>query len=154
MAQDVRIEQVTSAGHVYEQVVALGDANSATLGQLPYAVFEEAAAAGCLLAAKRRDDIIGYALFALRKRRHEVSLTHLCVRDDMRSTGAARRLVEEIVRLHPDRRGIRLRCRTDYPAHDMWPRLGWEEWGRRRGRSRAGHMLAMWLKLWPVGHRT
>ena len=146
MAQDVKIEQVNSAGHVYEQVVALGDANSATLGQLPYAVFEEAAAAGCLLAAMQRGDVIGYALFALRNRRHEVSLTHLCVRDEMRSAGAARRLVEEIVRLHPDRRGIRLRCRIDYPAHDMWPRLGFEEWGRRRGRSRAGHMLAVWWR--------
>ena len=144
MAQDVRIEQVDATEPTYEQVVALGDANSATLGQLPYAVFEEAASAGCLLAATRQSDVIGYALFALRKRRHEVSLTHLCVRDDMRGTGAARRLVEEIVRLHPDRRGIRLRCRVDYAAHEMWPQLGFVEWGRRSGRSRAGHMLAIW----------
>ena len=146
MPQDVRIEQVEAASQAYDQVVKLGDANSATLGHLPYAVFEEAASAGCLLAAKRHGDVIGYALFALRKRRHEISLTHLCVRDDMRSTGAARRLVEEVVRLHPDRRGIRLRCRTDYSAHEMWPRLGFEEWGRRRGRSRAGHMLAVWWR--------
>ena len=146
MAQDVRIEQVDAAEPTYEQVVALGDANSATLGQLPYAVFEEAASAGCLLAATRQSDVIGYALFALRKRRHEVSLTHLCVRDDMRGTGAARRLVEEIVRLHPDRRGIRLRCRIDYAAHEMWPQLGFEEWSRRPGRSRAKHMLAVWWR--------
>lgn len=146
MAQDVRIEQIGAAGPTYVQVVALGDANSATLGQLPYAVFEEAASAGCLLAATQASDVIGYALFALRKRRHEVSLTHLCVRDDLRGTGTARRLVEEIVRLHPDRRGIRLRCRIDYAAHEMWPLLGFEEWSRRRGRSRAGHMLAIWWR--------
>ena len=146
MPRCVRIERVEAAGNAYEQVVALGDANSATLGHLPYAVFEEAASAGCLLAARQRGDVIGYALFALRKRRHEVSLTHLCVRDDMRSTGAARGLVEEIVRLYPDRRGIRLRCRTDFAAHQMWPRLGFEEWGHQRGRSRAGHMLAVWWR--------
>lgn len=146
MAHDVRIEQVEAGGQTYDQVVELGDANSSTLGQLPYAVFTEAAASGCLLAAMRRGEVIGYALFALRKRRHEVSLTHLCVRNDMRKSGAARRLVEEITRLHPDRRGIRLRCRVDYPAHDMWPRLGFEEWSRLRGRSRAGHMLAVWWR--------
>ena len=98
MTQGLRIERVEAAGADYDRVVELGDANSATLGQLPYAVFEEAAASGCLLAAKLRGEVIGYALFALRKRRHEVSLTHLCVRSDMRRTGAARRLVEEIVR--------------------------------------------------------
>ena len=109
-------------------------------------MFEEAAASGCLLAAKLHGEVIGYALFALRKRRHEVSLTHLCVRSDMRRTGAARRLVEEIVRRHPLRQGIRLRCRIDYAAHRMWPQLGFEEWGHRRGRSQAGHMLAVWWK--------
>ena len=146
MTQGVRIEQVEAAGADYDRVVELGDANSATLGQLPYAVFEEAAASGCLLAAKLRGEVIGYALFALRKRRHEVSLTHLCVRSDKRRTGAARRLVEEIVRRHPLRQGIRLRCRVDYAAHHMWPQLGFEEWGHRRGRSQAGHMLAVWWK--------
>lgn len=146
MTQGVRIERVEAAGADYDQVVELGDANSATLGQLPYAVFEEAAASGCLLAAKLRGEVIGYALFSLRKRRHDVSLKHLCVRSDTRGTGAARRLVEEIVRRHPLRQGIRLRCRVDYAAHHMWPQLGFEEWSRSPGRSHAGHMLAAWWR--------
>ncbi|WP_419946398.1 GNAT family N-acetyltransferase [Candidatus Poriferisodalis sp.] len=126
--------------------MALGDANSATLGHLPYAVFEEAAASGRLLAAARGGEVVGYALFALRSRRHEVSLTHLCVRDSERSKGTARSLVNEIVRRHEARRGIRLKCRVDYPAHHMWPRLGFEQWSRRPGRSHAGHELATWWR--------
>ena len=146
MAQASRIEPVDADGPLYEQVVELGDANSATLGHLPYAVFEEAAESGCLLAAARDGEVVGYALFALRSRRHEVSLTHLCVRDSERGQGTARSLVEEIARRHAARRGIRLRCRIDYPAHHMWPQLGFEQWGRRPGRSHAGHELATWWR--------
>lgn len=146
MTQASRIELVETNGPLYDQVVALGDANSATLGHLPYAVFEEAAASGCLLAVARNGEVVGYALFALRSRRYEVSLTHLCVRVSERGNGTARSLVEEIIRRHEARRGIRLRCRVDYPAHHMWPRLGFEQWSRRPGRSHAGHELATWWR--------
>lgn len=146
MTQASQIEPVEANGLLYDQVVALGDANSATLGHLPYAVFEEAAESGCLLAATRDGAVVGYALFALRSRRHEVSLTHLCVRDSERGKGTARCLVEEIAAEHAARLGIRLSCRVDYPAHHMWPRLGFEQWGRRPGRSHAGHELATWWR--------
>ncbi|WP_420621405.1 GNAT family N-acetyltransferase [Candidatus Poriferisodalis sp.] len=146
MTQASRIEPVQANGPLYDQVVALGDANSATLGHLPYAVFEEAATSGCLLAATRNGEVVGYALFALRSRRFEVSLTHLCVRNSERGQGTSRRLVDDIARRHADRRGIRLRCRVDYPAHHMWPRLGFEHWSRRPGRSHAGHELATWWR--------
>lgn len=146
MTQSAQIKPVEASGTLYEQVIALGDANSATLGHLPYAVFEEAAESERLLAATRDGEVVGYALFALRCRRFEVSLTHLCVRDSERGNGTARSLVEEIAQRHAARRGIRLRCRVDYPAHHMWPRLGFEEWGRQPGRSQAGHELATWWR--------
>lgn len=146
MTGELRIDLVAADGPLYDEVVALGDANSATLGHLPYAVFEAAAESGCLLAAIRDGTVVGYALFALRSRRHEVSLTHLCVRGSERGRGTARRLVDEIATKHAARRGIRLRCRVDYPAHHMWPRLGFEQWGRRPGRSHAGHELATWWR--------
>lgn len=146
VAQAVRIELVEASGTLYDQVTALGDANSATLGHLPYAVFKEAAESERLLAAARDGEVVGYALFALRSRRYEVSLTHLCIRDSERGKGTARSLVEEIAQRHATRRGIRLRCRVDYPAHHMWPRLGFEQWGRRPGRSQAGHELATWWR--------
>ncbi len=146
MADNLRVTAVEPEEPAYAQVIALGDANSSTLGHLPYAVYEEAAESGCLLAAVHGDEVIGYALFALRSRRHEISLTHLCVRDNARGGGSARRLIDEIVRLHPSRRGIRLRCRTDYPAHHMWPKLGFEQWSQRPGRSHAGHPLAVWWR--------
>lgn len=143
---EVDIEQVGPGGADYDRVVELGDSNRATLGHLPYAVFTDAAASGCLFVAKQNGDVIGYALIALRKRRYEVSLTHLCVREDKRGSGAARRLVDAIVRSYPSRQGIRLRCRVDYKAHSMWPKLGFEERGRKRGRSKAGTELAIWWR--------
>ena len=146
MTQSARIEPVEASGALYDQVIALGNANSATLGYLPYAVFKEAAESERLLAAARDGEVIGYALFALRSRRYEVSLTHLCIRGNERGKGTARSLVEEIAQRHATRRGIRLRCRVDYPAHQMWPRLGFEQWGRRPGRSQAGHELATWWR--------
>lgn len=139
-----RIVEVDVESGDYAQVVELGDANSRTLGHLPYAVFEEAAHAGCLLAACLGERVVGYALFALRSKRHEISLTHLCVEDSERGTGVARLLVQEIVDRHSDRLGIRLRCRTDYDAHHLWPRLGFDEWSQQPGRSKAGLPLATW----------
>ena len=147
MAHDVRIEQVEAGGQTYDQVVELGDANSSTLGQLPYAVFTEAAASGCLLAAMRRGEVIGYALFALRKRRHEVSLTHLCVRNDMRKSGAARRLVEEITRLHPGSSRHPASMSSGLPPPTTCGLGSGSKNGVvSAGRSRAGHMLAVWWR--------
>lgn len=146
MGQQLHVVEVIAESGDYGQVVELGDANSRTLGHLPYAVFEEAAHSGSLLAARRGERVVGYALFALRSQRHEVSLTHLCVDDSERRSGVARRLVDEIVERHPDRLGIRLRCRIDYDAHHMWPRLGFEEWSQQPGRSQAGHLLATWWR--------
>lgn len=65
MADNLRVTAVESEEPAYAQVIALGDANSSTLGHLPYAVYEEAAESGCLLAAVHGDEVIGYALFAL-----------------------------------------------------------------------------------------
>ncbi|WP_420621821.1 GNAT family N-acetyltransferase [Candidatus Poriferisodalis sp.] len=140
------IEVVGPDSPRYNQVVELSDANTKTLGMLPYAVIREAAADRRVFAYVSAGVVQGYALFSRRVRTGDISLTHLCVGQQHRGGGIARSLVEAIVERHPQRAGIRLSCRTDYDADGMWPELGFTKLGERPGRSRAGLPLAVWWR--------
>lgn len=140
------IREIKPGTRHYDQVVELGDANSRTLGHLPYAAIEDAATKGGILGYVRNGTVEAYALFARRVRSGRVSLTHLCVGTEHRGSGIARALVDAIVERNPNSAGIRLSCRKDYDAHNMWPNLGFEKWGEKRGRSKAGHPLVVWWK--------
>ncbi|MEE6135151.1 GNAT family N-acetyltransferase [Mycobacterium sp. 050128] len=118
---------------------------------LPYAAWEEYAAQKRIVCAVGGDaaaesgpaqQLLGYV--AIRLPRQSVAITHLVVREDMRKTGIARKLVEEVRRRYPDRRGISVRCRRDYPANQAWPKLGFVARGNRKGRSAEGHLLTDW----------
>ena len=130
----------------YEQVVALGNANSRTLGHLPFAAIKQAAAEGTVLAFVEGGEVKGYALFGKRVRTGDLSLTHLCVDQHSRGRRIARALVEAIVERHPHRAGIRLSCRKDYEAHAMWPQLGFRPLGERPGRGRDRMPLVTWWR--------
>ena len=146
------IEAVIPDSQHYEQVIALGNANSRTLGQLPFAAIRQAAAEGRLLAFVEDGDVKGYTLFGKRVRTSDISLTHLCVDRGERGRGIARQLVEGIVERNPNRAGIRLSCREDYEAHTMWPHLGFQRLGRKSGRGRDRLPLVTWW--WPIAART
>ena len=85
------IEEVRSDSPHYQRVVELGNANSATLGFLPYAVFNQAAAEGRVLACLEDGEVKGYALYARRVRTGDISLTHLCVDQGQRGRGVRTR---------------------------------------------------------------
>jgi len=140
------IQEIKPDSPHYARVVELGDANSKTLGFLPYAAFRDAASKGGVLGYIRNGVVEGYALFARRIRGGHVSLTHLCVGAEHRGSGVARALLEAIVDRNPNSPGIRLSCRKDYDAHNMWPELGFHQWGERRGRSKEGHPLVVWWR--------
>ncbi len=140
------IEEVSPDSPHYQRVVELGNANSRTLGHLPYAAINQAAAEGRVLAFVEDGEVEGYALYARRVRTGDISLTHLCVDQDRRGRGVARDLVEAIVERHPNRAGIRLSCRKDYDADAMWPHLGFQRLGEKPGRSLAGLPLVAWWR--------
>ena len=140
------IEAISPESSHYEQVVALGNANSKTLGHLPYAAIKQAAAEGCVLAFVEGKEVRGYALFGKRVRTGDISLTHLCADRNSRGRGIARALVEAIVERNPHRAGIRLSCRKDYEAHAMWPQLGFRPLGERPGRGRDRLPLVTWWR--------
>ncbi|MEK8143890.1 GNAT family N-acetyltransferase [Streptomyces sp. M10(2022)] len=79
------------------------------------------------------NEVVGYALFGLPKRSTHVRLAHLCVPEEHRSKGIARSLIQTLCERHPERLGIRARCRRDYELSGMWTSLGFvplgEGWG-------------------------
>lgn len=132
-----------------KQVIALGDSQSKTLGLLPYSAWRDYALKQRVLVAvaarseeSAPDPVLGYAAFRLP--RQEVVLTHLVVNPRHRGHGVARALVRELTARYSSRSGIAARCRRDYPADKMWPKLGFVSRGDRPGRSAAGHPLTMW----------
>jgi len=144
------IVAVSAGSAAYSQVLELHRQNRRWLGHLPFAAFERYANDGTLLAFTDGQTVLGYALYRLPA--NHVSLTHLCVAKDARGQGVAQALVDEIVRRHADRTGIRLRCRRDFPAAAMWPHLDFEPQGDVVGHSHAGDLLTQWWR--DFGHPT
>ncbi len=144
MDGELIIEPLAAGDPRMGSVLGLHRAAKDTLGFLPDAGFSERAARGTLLVAASGSNVVGYALFDLPRQR--VKLIHLCVDDDYRGLGISRALVEAISERHRQRNGIELACRRDYPAHDVWPRLGFTAMGERPGRSHAGLPLTLWFR--------
>jgi len=148
----VRFFTPTSADPLFAQAFELGESQSKFLGMLPREAWREYADKQTILVAVSAHDhaddtplsALGYAAFRLP--RNEVALAHLVVDPSARSRGIARQLVEELSRRFNNRRGISAHCRRDYPAHKMWPHLGFVALGERVGRSLQGHRLTYWWK--------
>ncbi|MDZ5447950.1 GNAT family N-acetyltransferase [Micromonospora sp. 4G57] len=127
-----------------DAAIQLGNGARATLGHMPFSAYDDAADKGTLLMAYAEDRAVGYALYALARRR--VRLSHLCVDSDRRGEGIARLLVEHISDLHHDHLGIAARCRRDYRLGEMWIRLGFAQRGERPGRGSSGEPLIDWWR--------
>lgn len=123
----------------------LGRKNSSTLGFFPDGAFEDHAARGHLLAASLGDtELAGYCAFRVSKGR--AMIVHLCVAENYRGAGVAKHLFAG-VKAHAqerDLRGIGLHCRRDYPAYNMWPKLGFAPIGSKPGRGADGTELTFW----------
>lgn len=139
----VRVEGISSSTERFADVLRLYRENSQTLGFMPQGAFEQRANRGTLLVAVDTDGAtVGYVLYDLPG--SLITLRHLCVSSASRGQGVARALIEELKRRHPERLGIKADCRSDYPAHKMWPELDFEAVTESRGRSREGLPLTSW----------
>ncbi|WP_433828535.1 GNAT family N-acetyltransferase [Actinoplanes sp. CA-015351] len=127
-----------------DAAIQLGNAARSTLGHMPFSGYIDAADKRTLLLAYADDTAVGYALYALARRR--VRLNHLCVDPTWRGTGIARLLVEDISERHSDHLGISARCRRNYRLGEMWIQLGFAQRGERRGRGAKGEILIDWWR--------
>lgn len=135
------ISQLTATD--FDSIDALMKRHSQTLGFLPQAVICDYLDKGSVLGAKTNDGrLVGYLLYAHYSDRFRI--VHLCVADEYTKQGIARKLVENLKQAATTQKVIRLRCRRDYPAHDVWPGLGFAPLGSKPGRSSAGHHLELW----------
>lgn len=87
-------------------------------------------------------ELAGYLLFADYPDRFRIA--QLCVNENFRGQGIARDLIEKLKGRANNQKVIKLRCRRDFPAHNMWPKLGFIPLEERAGRSRKGLPLTLW----------
>lgn len=133
-------------------VIALGDQHRATMGQLPYAGFKQAAATNHIVVAftsqpGQEPILAGYCLYdPTTKAERYARIAHLCVADAHRGNGLSKQLIEAVHSRCADRLGLRLKCRRDWAVNSVWPALGFEPVRNVRGRSMEGHELTEWCR--------
>ena len=113
------------------------------LGFLPRKALRDYLEKGGILGAKTEEgQLVGYLLYASNPDRFRI--TQLCVSESFREQGIARQLIDSLKKTATTQKVIRLRCRRDFPANDMWSKLGFIALDDKPGRSKKGHLLTLW----------
>ena len=131
-----------SIAHV-DAVDELMKRNSGTVGFLPLAALKDYLEKGLVLGAVvENGSLIAYLLYAANQDRFRI--TQLCVAEDFRGQGVARKLLNALKDSATTQKVMRLNCRNDFPAHSLWPKLGFVSIAEKRGRSKEGYPLTLW----------
>lgn len=123
--------------------------NSNWVGFLPReALLDYLAKGGVYGAICGEGTLVGYLLYG--QNPSQFRITQLCVSKAFRGQGIAKRLVDRLKESATSQKAINLKCRRDFPADKMWPKLGFTPISERSGKSAAGHLLThWWLPLVP-----
>ena len=133
----ITISKLTSAD--LDAVDELMKHYSKTLGFLPKpALLDYCKKEGVLGAKTSGGQLIGYLLYG--NYPDYFRIAQLCVSEDIRNQGIARQLVDALKATITTQKIIELSCRRDFPAHEMWPKLGFVPLSEKPGRSAAGHL--------------
>ena len=124
------------------QVKALAKKNSATLGFLPDGAVDAYAERERILAATSQDVVVGYVIYRVSHMR--AVLVHLCTDERYRGKGIAGQLFRGVVDRTTGLHGILANTRRDFPAHSIWPRLGFAAVGEKPGRGVNPSVLTQW----------
>jgi len=148
----IQITRVES--DAFTEVIELARQNSKTLGFLPQGAIENYARQGQLLTAvDENGHVMGYLLYATNRKEVLAYIVHLCVSEEYRGRGVASALFATLrTSTESALRGVRVRCRQDYDANDVWPKLGFQPRSERRGRGKKESTLVVWW--YDYGHRT
>lgn len=146
--EDIKITTLTPADvHAVDQLMK---ESSDTLGFLPLTVLQLHLDSGTILGAMTSDNsLAAYLLYASYRERFRV--IHLCVSEQFRGQGLARQLIDELVARATTQHIVTLHCRNDFPAHNMWPSLGFIPESEKPGRSRQGLPLTYWSRTLSQG---
>ena len=117
--------------------------NSGTLGFLPFEALKDHQQKGCIIGAKTNvGELVGYILYG--KNDDQFRIAQLCVSDKHRKKGIAKQLVESLLETATSQKLIKLTCRDDYPANEIWYQLEFVPYDHKPGRSAARHPLTIW----------
>ena len=141
-AAGFEITEVDINSQVLPRIKALAKKNRETLGFLPDGAFDAYAQRGWILAAIADGDVLGYVVYRVSRMR--AVLVHLCTDERQRERGIARQLFRSVVVRTSELHGILANTRRDFPAHAMWPRLGFAAIGERPGRGMHRSVLTRW----------
>ena len=116
---------------------------SRTLGFLPKEALLSYLNKGSVLGIKTNDgQLVAYLLYANNPKYFRV--THLCILDEYRGQGMARRLVNKLKESATTQKVITLHCRRDFSVNQMWSKLGFVALGEKPGRSKDRRPLTFW----------
>ena len=141
------IKKINSILTFLDAVIKLGTKNSKTLGFFPKKAFREAASKNNIIGAIENNELLGYLLFDISKKKSHIYIVHLCVEKSQRRRGIASKMFESLVNSTMKTytyRGIRVHCRRDYEASKLWPKLNFVPMGEKPGRSKHGTLLNIW----------
>ena len=145
----ITIAQLTAAD--LEAVDELMKRHRQTLGFLPRRALQsylKQEKGGVLGAKTDAGQLVGYLLYAANP--NYFRITHLCVLEEHRGQGIAKRLVDDLKESADTQKAIRLNCRRDFPADAMWPKLGFVALGEKHSRSPERFLTIWQLALAPV----
>lgn len=126
-----------------DEVFALYRSQSGTLGFMPRGAFEESIAKQrILVAADQTGALVGYVMYRVTDR--TAIIAHLCVKVAVRQSGIATQLLTEFKRITAHLDGIKLKCRRDFDAHRLWPKVGFVAKGSAIGRGEDSAELVIW----------
>lgn len=143
----VKVFQIDHNSKYLSEVIALGDINKSTLGFFPKDAYIESASKKRIIVAIDEDTagLAGYLLYSVSRQKMLVSIVHMCINASWRKKGITKLLFDELKRITQDGYlGVRVRCRVDYSANKLWPKLGFLAMGEMDGRGKKGTRLTVW----------
>ncbi len=138
---NITITQLTPAD--LDAVDELMKRYSETLGFLPWDALQDYLEKGYVLGAKTNEGcLVGYLLYGVYP--NYFRITQLCVSEEYQRQGIAKQLVGNLKVTATTQKAIKLNCRRDFPANDLWPKLGFVALSEKPSRSGDGSFLTIW----------
>ena len=116
----MKIQLIDERSPYLHQVIDLGDANRKTLGAFTRGAFiDHAKKRFIIIAVDSQSQLLGYLMYAIKRKDRCVRLIHLCIDQRYRGQKVARKLVEYLKQITQEYQGISLHCRRDYGIDPM-----------------------------------
>lgn len=140
LSKSVAVKRVSSTEEL-DAVKNVYREHKSTLGLMLDGAFDDRFANGQIYLATIEYTAAGYVLF-WRNRSDEIRIAHLAVRTSCQRLGVANALLDRLKKDYLTCCRIRLNCRSDFAAAQIWPKLDFVACGRKPAKQ-AGQELTV-----------